>query len=35
MTTTTGDVADLVPIDEVARRPGLRSAAIRYYEDRS
>lgn len=34
MTTTTGDGADLVPIDEVARRLGLRSSAIRYYEER-
>src|ERR1700679_3524504 len=25
---------DLVPIDEVARRLGLRASAIRYYEDR-
>lgn len=34
MTTTTGDLADLVPIDEVARRLRLRSSAIRYYEER-
>jgi MerR family transcriptional regulator, copper efflux regulator len=26
--------ADLVPIDEVARRLGLRASAIRYYEER-
>jgi MerR family transcriptional regulator, copper efflux regulator len=25
---------DLVPIDEVARRFGLRASAIRYYEER-
>ena len=29
-----GGAADLVPIDEVARRLGLRASAIRYYEDR-
>jgi MerR family transcriptional regulator, copper efflux regulator len=34
MTTSTADVSDLVPIDEVARRLGLRSSAIRYYEER-
>ena len=27
-------VAELVPIDEVARRLGLRASAIRYYEER-
>src|ERR1700722_18584132 len=27
-------VADLVPIEEVARRLGLRASAIRYYEER-
>jgi MerR family transcriptional regulator, copper efflux regulator len=26
--------ADLIPIDEVARRLGLRASAIRYYEER-
>jgi MerR family copper efflux transcriptional regulator len=34
MATTTGDGADLTPIDEVARRLGLRASAIRYYEER-
>ena len=34
MANPAGDVAELVPIDEVARRLGLRSSAIRYYEER-
>jgi MerR family transcriptional regulator, copper efflux regulator len=29
-----GDAIELVPIDEVARRLGLRASAIRYYEQR-
>jgi len=29
-----GERAGLVPIDEVARRLGLRASAIRYYEER-
>jgi DNA-binding transcriptional MerR regulator len=34
MTTPHDRGEDLVPIDEVAKRLGLRSSAIRYYEDR-
>lgn len=34
MTSTPGADAALVPIDEVARRLGLRASAIRYYEER-
>jgi DNA-binding transcriptional MerR regulator len=34
VTAPTGDEAELAPIDEVARRLGLRSSAIRYYEER-
>src|SRR5580658_1688416 len=34
MTTPATDEAELVPIDEVARRLGLRASAIRYYEER-
>lgn len=34
MTTDTTDNAALVPIDEVARRLGIRASAIRYYEER-
>jgi MerR family copper efflux transcriptional regulator len=34
MTTRTATEEELVPIDEVARRLGLRASAIRYYEDR-
>jgi MerR family transcriptional regulator, copper efflux regulator len=34
MTSPSAEMADLVPIDEVARRLGLRSSAIRYYEER-
>jgi DNA-binding transcriptional MerR regulator len=29
-----GSAGDLVPIDEVAKRLGLRASAIRYYEER-
>jgi MerR family transcriptional regulator, copper efflux regulator len=34
MTNATADEQDLVPIDVVARRLGLRASAIRYYEER-
>lgn len=34
MTQPTADRTGLVPIDEVARRLGLRASAIRYYEQR-
>ncbi len=34
MTEPANDVTGLVPIDEVARRLGLRASAIRYYEQR-
>jgi len=34
MANPTGGREELVPIDEVARRLGLRSSAIRYYEER-
>jgi MerR family transcriptional regulator, copper efflux regulator len=34
MQTRTSGEAELVPIDEVARRLGLRASAIRYYEER-
>jgi MerR family transcriptional regulator, copper efflux regulator len=34
MTTGSDEGPDLVSIDEVARRLGLRSSAIRYYEER-
>jgi MerR family transcriptional regulator, copper efflux regulator len=34
MPTTAIDAAGLVPIDEVARRFGLRASTIRYYEER-
>jgi MerR family transcriptional regulator, copper efflux regulator len=34
MTTSHNDEEDLVPIDQVARQLGLRSSAIRYYEER-
>jgi MerR family transcriptional regulator, copper efflux regulator len=30
----TADEPDLIPIDEVARRLGVRASAIRYYEER-
>jgi DNA-binding transcriptional MerR regulator len=33
-TTAAAETTDLVPIDEVARRSGLRASAIRYYEER-
>src|ERR1700735_4926826 len=31
---TTTDISGLVPIDEVARRFGVRASTIRYYEER-
>ena len=34
MRTPTADETELVPIDEVARRLGIRASAIRYYEER-
>ena len=34
MPEATPSSAGLVPIDEVARRLGLRASAIRYYEER-
>jgi MerR family copper efflux transcriptional regulator len=34
MSTTATDISGLVPIDEVARRFGLRASTIRYYEER-
>jgi MerR family copper efflux transcriptional regulator len=34
MSTHTATDPELVPIDEVARRLGLRASAIRYYEER-
>jgi MerR family copper efflux transcriptional regulator len=34
MVKTAGEEQDLVPIDEVARRLGIRASAIRYYEER-
>jgi MerR family copper efflux transcriptional regulator len=34
VTTRAADDAELVPIDEVARRLGIRASAIRYYEER-
>jgi MerR family transcriptional regulator, copper efflux regulator len=34
MSTPAATDGELVPIDEVARRLGLRSSAIRYYEER-
>jgi MerR family transcriptional regulator, copper efflux regulator len=34
MPTHTASDAELVPIDEVARRLGMRASAIRYYEER-
>jgi MerR family transcriptional regulator, copper efflux regulator len=34
MSTTATDTSALVPIDEVARRFGLRASTIRYYEER-
>jgi hypothetical protein len=34
MTTRTDNDPELVPIDEVARRLGMRASAIRYYEER-
>jgi MerR family transcriptional regulator, copper efflux regulator len=34
MPVTATDTSELVPIDEVARRFGLRASTIRYYEER-
>jgi MerR family transcriptional regulator, copper efflux regulator len=34
MTTHTAGDTELVPIDEVARRLGIRASAMRYYEER-
>jgi MerR family transcriptional regulator, copper efflux regulator len=34
MPVTAADTSELVPIDEVARRFGLRASTIRYYEER-
>jgi MerR family copper efflux transcriptional regulator len=34
MAQAAGQLAGLMPIDEVARRLGLRASAIRYYEER-
>lgn len=34
MAQPTDEQSDLIPIDEVARRLGLRASAIRYYEER-